>query len=111
MANNIRCSIETEPETLNQLQLNHAREVAADIVQRMEPNEASALFTDQLRFNEESRPLVPVNHDQAERKTGGEKQQLHAHDQPVGGKEMKVHIIGRSRLCACTTENDVESPD
>ncbi|KAF5453106.1 hypothetical protein F2P56_028044 [Juglans regia] len=110
MANNIRCSIEMEPKTLNQLQLNHAREVAADVVQRMEPNEASALFTDRVRFNEESRPLIPVNyHDQAERKTGGEKQQLH--DQPVGGKEMKVHIIGRSCLCACTTENDAESPD
>lgn len=49
----------------NRLDLNHVlddltpafchfvlQEVAADIVQRMKPNEASALFTDQLRFNE-----------------------------------------------------------
>ncbi|KAK4413846.1 hypothetical protein Salat_2797400 [Sesamum alatum] len=41
---NFCCSIELEPRTLNQGQLNHAREIAVDIVQRKEPDEASTIF-------------------------------------------------------------------
>ncbi|XP_062023972.1 uncharacterized protein LOC133740110 [Rosa rugosa] len=43
------CSIEMEPRTLSQVQLNHAREMAADVVQKMESNEASATFSEGLR--------------------------------------------------------------
>ncbi|KAK2654679.1 hypothetical protein Ddye_014535 [Dipteronia dyeriana] len=38
---NICCPIEMEPKTLNQGQLNIAREVAADVVQKMESKEAT----------------------------------------------------------------------
>ncbi|XP_027344910.1 uncharacterized protein LOC113857294 [Abrus precatorius] len=41
---NTSCSIELEPKTLNQVQLTQAREVAAEAVQKLEPNEASTLF-------------------------------------------------------------------
>ncbi|XP_012069104.1 uncharacterized protein LOC105631559 isoform X2 [Jatropha curcas] len=36
------CPIELEPKTLKEDQLIHAREVAADVVQKMEPEEAQA---------------------------------------------------------------------
>ncbi|KAK3219936.1 hypothetical protein Dsin_013906 [Dipteronia sinensis] len=38
---NICCSIEMEPKTLNEGQLNIAREVGADVVQKMESKEAT----------------------------------------------------------------------
>nr|XP_009801224.1 PREDICTED: uncharacterized protein LOC104246997 [Nicotiana sylvestris]XP_016473337.1 PREDICTED: uncharacterized protein LOC107795255 [Nicotiana tabacum] len=41
---NFCCSIEMEPKTLNQGQLNLAREVAVDIVQNTESDEASNIF-------------------------------------------------------------------
>ncbi|KAJ4718060.1 Mannose-6-phosphate isomerase [Melia azedarach] len=45
MANiNLCCSIEMEPKTLSEVQLNHAREVAAYVVQELEPKEASIIF-------------------------------------------------------------------
>ncbi|KAK6153640.1 hypothetical protein DH2020_013279 [Rehmannia glutinosa] len=45
---NFCCSIETEPRTLNQGQLNYAREIAVDIVQKNEPDEASSIFKETL---------------------------------------------------------------
>ncbi|RDX83517.1 hypothetical protein CR513_35555, partial [Mucuna pruriens] len=45
---NTRCPIELEPRTLNQVQLTQAREVAAEVVQKLEPCEASALFIEGL---------------------------------------------------------------
>ncbi|KAK7294245.1 hypothetical protein RJT34_17132 [Clitoria ternatea] len=45
---NTRCPIELEPRTLNQVQLTQAREVAAEVVQKLEPSEASALFVEGL---------------------------------------------------------------
>ncbi|KAG6384118.1 hypothetical protein SASPL_120517 [Salvia splendens] len=43
---NYCCSIELEPRTLKQGQLDHAREIAVDIVQTKEPDEASTMFTE-----------------------------------------------------------------
>ncbi|KAK4760764.1 hypothetical protein SAY87_005657 [Trapa incisa] len=40
------CPIEMEPRTLRQGQLNLAREVAANVVQKMPANEASGIFTE-----------------------------------------------------------------
>ncbi|KAJ1388753.1 hypothetical protein SESBI_38844 [Sesbania bispinosa] len=45
---NTSCSIELEPRTLSQVQLTQAREVAAQLVQKLEPNEASALLIEGL---------------------------------------------------------------
>nr|POE53112.1 hypothetical protein CFP56_13656 [Quercus suber] len=75
MANNC-CSIETEPKTLNEGQLNRAREVAADVVQKMEPNEASTIFNeilspqikDQEREKEEKEIHEPVEKAQQKKK-------------------------------------------
>ncbi|CAK9161524.1 unnamed protein product [Ilex paraguariensis] len=46
---NFCCSIETEPRTLNQGQLTHAREAAVDIVQKKEPKEASSVFVEGMK--------------------------------------------------------------
>ncbi|KAL3824385.1 hypothetical protein ACJIZ3_020414 [Penstemon smallii] len=51
---NFCCSIEMEPRTLNQGQLNHAREIAVDIVQKKETNEASNIFIEGLE------PIVEI---------------------------------------------------
>ncbi|XP_041020155.1 uncharacterized protein LOC121261812 [Juglans microcarpa x Juglans regia] len=110
MAANICCSIEMEPKTLNQGQLNRAREVAADVVQKMEPNEASIVFIDQGSL---SRPLVPGNDIDADdqRKVLEEGKQLLY--KPVECEEMKTtHIMGRPCQCSCmATMVSVESPD
>ncbi|XP_022954046.1 uncharacterized protein LOC111456424 [Cucurbita moschata] len=53
---NARCSIEMEPRTLKQGQLHQAREVAADVVQKLEPTEASLLLIDIVER------LKPMNH-------------------------------------------------
>ncbi|XP_023898519.1 uncharacterized protein LOC112010410 [Quercus suber] len=90
MANNC-CSIETEPKTLNEGQLNRAREVAADVVQKMEPNEASTIFNE---------ILSPQIKDQEREK---EEKEIH---EPVE----KGDIIERPCQCLCTTAI-VESPD
>ncbi|XP_011080609.1 uncharacterized protein LOC105163815 [Sesamum indicum] len=50
---NFCCSIELEPRTLNQGQLNHVREIAVDIVQRKEPDDEASMI---------------LNHDQGLRK-------------------------------------------
>ncbi|XP_028778958.1 uncharacterized protein LOC114735428 [Neltuma alba] len=51
--NTTRCSIELEPRTLNEGQLSQARKVAEDVMQKMEPMEASCLFTEGLENSEE----------------------------------------------------------
>ncbi|KAI3427655.1 uncharacterized protein J3R85_009214 [Psidium guajava] len=49
-----RCPIEMEPRTLREGQLNHAREVAADVIQKMEPDKATSIFTEGLK------PISPM---------------------------------------------------
>ncbi|KAF3966511.1 hypothetical protein ACB098_05G043300 [Castanea mollissima] len=90
---NICCSIETEPKTLNRGQLNLAREVAADVVEKMEPNEASTVF------NEKLRPSFQIKDQEREK----EEKELH---EPVE----KGDIIERPCQCLCPTAT-VESPD
>ncbi|KAL3511754.1 hypothetical protein ACH5RR_024471 [Cinchona calisaya] len=46
---NISCSIESEPRTLRQVQISQAREVAVDIIQNKESNEATNIFVDGLK--------------------------------------------------------------
>ncbi|KAE7999207.1 hypothetical protein FH972_003662 [Carpinus fangiana] len=78
-------------------------EVAADVVQKKEPNEASTIFI------EGSRPLevaVPVTTD-VERHVEDENQLQKAVDQC---EETARNIIELPSQCSCTTTN-VESPD
>uniref|UniRef100_A0A0A0K9S8 Uncharacterized protein n=1 Tax=Cucumis sativus TaxID=3659 RepID=A0A0A0K9S8_CUCSA len=51
---NVCCSIELEPKTLNQGQLHKAREVAADVVQKLEHSEATLVLIDMV---ERLRPM------------------------------------------------------
>ncbi|KAI3521552.1 hypothetical protein L1887_11023 [Cichorium endivia] len=48
------CPIETEPKTLNQVELNHAREVAVGVLKENEPSEASRIL------NEGMKPVIGV---------------------------------------------------
>ncbi|XP_031120682.1 uncharacterized protein LOC116023804 [Ipomoea triloba] len=57
---NFCCSIETEPRTLNQGQLHLAREVAVDIVQNNQPQQASTIFIQGLKPTE-TVLVVPEN--------------------------------------------------
>ncbi|KAL3655539.1 hypothetical protein CASFOL_001325 [Castilleja foliolosa] len=50
---NFCCSIETEPRTLSEGQLNYAREIAVNIVHTKEPNEVSSVIINET----ESKPL------------------------------------------------------
>ncbi|CDO97988.1 unnamed protein product [Coffea canephora] len=46
---NFCCSIELEPRTLRQGQIDQAREVAVDIMQKKEQNEASSILVEGLK--------------------------------------------------------------
>ncbi|KAI5651251.1 hypothetical protein M9H77_37256 [Catharanthus roseus] len=47
---NFCCSIELEPRTLKQQQLDQAREIAVGIIQMNQPNEASNVFVEELEL-------------------------------------------------------------
>ncbi|XVF26816.1 hypothetical protein REPUB_Repub14bG0051600 [Reevesia pubescens] len=103
------CSIEMEPRTLNQGQLNHAREMAADVAQKMEPREASAIFIEQgmglisgVAIKEVVDELKLTNE---EKEVGVEK-----HDEYFNQKEKAQSIEERPCQCSCEN-NNIESPD
>nr|GEZ84122.1 hypothetical protein [Tanacetum cinerariifolium] len=48
------CPIETEPKTLNQVELGHARELAVGVVKDNKPSEASRIL------NEGMKPVIGV---------------------------------------------------
>ncbi|KAK7255440.1 hypothetical protein RIF29_28849 [Crotalaria pallida] len=54
---NTTCPIELEPRTLSQVQLTQAREVAAEVVQKLEPTEATALFLELIHPIKEVRQI------------------------------------------------------
>ncbi|KAH7547233.1 hypothetical protein FEM48_Zijuj01G0288000 [Ziziphus jujuba var. spinosa] len=88
----ICCSIELEPRTLNQGQLNHVREVAADVVQKLEPHEASTLFVEGLRAVDSTKKM----------------EQKIDEEVVVEFKE-KTELIERPCQCACLNTNS-ETP-
>ncbi|KAG4399280.1 hypothetical protein AAZX31_08G199800 [Glycine max] len=55
---NTCCPIELEPRTLNQVQFTQAREVAAEVVQKLQPREASALFIEEVMHMDENGNLT-----------------------------------------------------
>ncbi|KAK6264125.1 hypothetical protein QQP08_019260 [Theobroma cacao] len=87
---NVCCSIETEPRTLNQGQLNHAREMAADVAQKLEPREASATLIEGLISAAEIKEV-----------------ELTDKEKEVECNR-RAHITERPCQCSC---NNVESPD
>ncbi|KAJ0007527.1 hypothetical protein Pint_29642 [Pistacia integerrima] len=94
MATNICCSIETEPKTLSQDQLNQAREVAADVVQKMKEKEASSVF-------------IKVQEGVEEEEKNEEKLQKEEQFNIANNKEIQVI----ERPCQCSVNNIAESPD
>ncbi|XP_002299733.3 uncharacterized protein LOC7470576 isoform X1 [Populus trichocarpa] len=113
---NICCSIEMEPRTLREGQLSHARvskafdllqalnvsffqEVAADVAQKMEPEEASDVFINGLR------PVVSIK-EMSQIEGNGDR---HDH-KVVECKEKTAEIIDRPCQCSCIPK-DIESPD
>ncbi|XP_059644136.1 uncharacterized protein LOC132285916 [Cornus florida] len=96
------CSIEMEPRTLNEGQITLAREVAEDIVQKKEHNEASGIFIEGLR------PVVTVKEmtEMAQNQKGDSMLDI------IGCKE-KAAAAGISETsCQCLRASDiVESPD
>ncbi|XP_024971543.1 uncharacterized protein LOC112510376 [Cynara cardunculus var. scolymus] len=43
------CPIETEPKTLNQVELNHVREVAVGVLKDNEPSEANRILSEGMK--------------------------------------------------------------
>ncbi|KAL2539212.1 Uncharacterized protein Adt_00190 [Abeliophyllum distichum] len=96
---NFCCSIEMEPRTLNQGQLHHAREIAIDIVQNKEADEASSLFIEGLE------PVVAIKEMTV---VISEVNSLHKVDE---SKE-KTQIMETSCQCSCTSTTAImDSPD
>ncbi|KAJ4828292.1 hypothetical protein Tsubulata_034963 [Turnera subulata] len=95
---NVCCSIELEPRTLNEGQLNHAREVAADVVQKMEPKEASIVVIKGLP------PPVPAIEMDWREKNGDDL------EHNLVSYEDKAAIIEGPCQCSCIPSN-VESPE
>ncbi|XP_010253996.1 PREDICTED: uncharacterized protein LOC104595110 [Nelumbo nucifera] len=87
-------SIEMEPKTLNEGELNDARVAAVDIIQKMDPKKASDVFTEGLR------PVISVK--EMKEKTE-RRDQLH--------KLVKCEEFAQVTDCLCTLENIDESPD
>ncbi|XP_042492449.1 uncharacterized protein LOC122072011 isoform X2 [Macadamia integrifolia] len=94
----LSCSIEMEPKTLNQGQLNNAMEAAADIVQKMKPHKASNVFIEGLR------PVAPISRRKEKLK---KREKLHS---IAYGKE-HVLVIERSRECSCSSSRINKSPE
>nr|GLL17784.1 uncharacterized protein LOC109190400 [Ipomoea trifida] len=94
---NFCCSIETEPRTLNQGQLHLAREVAVDIVQNNQPQQASTIFIQGLKPTE-TVLVVPENN-------GVDKNKNKQEDSADVVTDEKTIV-----QCLCSTEI-LESPD
>ncbi|KAJ4958051.1 hypothetical protein NE237_025162 [Protea cynaroides] len=94
----LSCSIEMEPMTLNQGQLNNAREAAVDIVTKLEPEKASDVFIEGLT------PVVPINTREEMLKKRDQ------HHPTVDSKESAL-VIKRSGECTCSSITIDESPE
>ncbi|XP_021295071.1 uncharacterized protein LOC110424741 isoform X1 [Herrania umbratica] len=95
---NVCCSIETEPRTLNQGQLSHAMEMAADVAQKLEPREASAIFIEMV-LNWLLQGLISATE---------------IKEVELADKEKEVECNQRAQVterpCQCSCDN-MESPD
>ncbi|KAL5756000.1 hypothetical protein ACOSP7_020423 [Xanthoceras sorbifolium] len=98
MADSTCCCIELEPKTLNQGQLNIAREVAADEIQKMESKEAT---------NPLIKGLEPVGEEEQNEQILKEE---NSHKHHVEGNNEKPQVIERPCQCSLTNIN-AESPD
>ncbi|KAL6285633.1 hypothetical protein ACE6H2_010023 [Prunus campanulata] len=95
------CSIELEPRTLSEGQLNYARGLAADVVEKMEQEEASAVFIQGLRPVGSMKEMVHMIAEEGE--------QLQS--KVVECKEEEAQILETPPCqCLCPTVN-TESPD
>ncbi|XP_030464605.1 uncharacterized protein LOC115684051 [Syzygium oleosum] len=93
------CPIEMEPRTLRQGQLNHAREVAADVIQKMEPNKATSIFT------EESKPIEPTKDTRRSAEDGEE-----VDGELIEPRKQGAECMEKPCQCSCASALS-ESPD
>ncbi|XWS20236.1 hypothetical protein CRYUN_Cryun31cG0082900 [Craigia yunnanensis] len=103
---NVCCSIEMEPRTLNQGQLNQAREMAADVVQKRETREASAIFVEGLGLisGVEIKEVDDLALTDEEQKEVGVEKHVEYCNQKA------QNIVETPCQCSCNT-NNIESPD
>ncbi|OIW17154.1 hypothetical protein TanjilG_21131 [Lupinus angustifolius] len=95
---NTSCPIELEPRTLSQMQLTQAREVAAEIVQKLEPIEASTLFLEELIY-----PIKEI------RKIGENERQVEELIDCIEKDEF-IHAEKACHCkCSCNVENTLHS--
>ncbi|KAF7843389.1 uncharacterized protein G2W53_000294 [Senna tora] len=97
MAKIRRCSIELEPMTLSQGQLSQAREVAQDVVKKLEPNEASALFIEGLEH--------PVKETDIEDADEAEKVGSCIQKQKQKAEDMNNDEKAWGKVCSCNYNN------
>nr|XP_011466665.1 PREDICTED: uncharacterized protein LOC105352133 [Fragaria vesca subsp. vesca] len=95
------CSIEMEPKTLSQVQLNHAREKAADVVQKTESSEASATFSEGLR---------PIYSKRQTERENTSKEGEEVQNKLILELEESQVLSERSCQCLCGAAN-IETPD
>ncbi|XP_030526395.1 uncharacterized protein LOC115738049 [Rhodamnia argentea] len=93
------CPIEMEPRTLRQGQLIHAREVAEDVIQKMEPNKATSIFTEGLKLTNPTKDAGrSAEHGE---EVGGE---------PIESQKQRAECIEKPCQCSCASGLG-ESPD
>ncbi|XP_061367500.1 uncharacterized protein LOC133310570 [Gastrolobium bilobum] len=92
---NTSCSIELEPRTLSQVQLTQAREVAAEVVQKLEPSAASALFIEGLMHPIKEETQMEENGSQVEKLIDGSK---------------KGEAVTDEKACHCQCSCTIEKP-
>ncbi|KAJ8756172.1 hypothetical protein K2173_024719 [Erythroxylum novogranatense] len=98
---NACCSIEMEPRTLSEGQLSQARQVAADVVQKLVPKEASTIF-----FNKEAKPNFLMKEEEEEDKRKGQ-------DDKFDVEREEIKIIQVPCQCSNTqspTELELKEP-
>ncbi|EXB74564.1 hypothetical protein L484_026261 [Morus notabilis] len=92
---NVCCSIELEPRTLKGGQLNHAREVAADVVEKLKPHEATVMFIEGLRPTGSIKKMKKITEEE-------EKE-----DHQVVGYMEKAKMIEIPCQCSCTVGTNI----
>ncbi|KAI9162616.1 hypothetical protein LWI28_028976 [Acer negundo] len=106
---NICCSIEMEPKTLNQGQLNIAREVAADVVQKMESKEATIALIKGLESVREDQNYEQI----LKEENSHNKHVIEGSCAIINSNEKPPQVIERPCQCSLMTNVNIaaESPD
>ncbi|CAL5195525.1 unnamed protein product [Lathyrus oleraceus] len=89
------CPIELEPRTLSGVELTQARELAAEVVQNMEPSEAAAVFFEGI--------MHPIKEEAHMDKNNCKNEKLIDFTK-------KKETIPYEKVCQCQCSSSTESP-